>query len=73
MQLIPLETEDYFEVGVEPQHLANRFKDVMLPPIFATPMMIRVVETRRTHGFPNQSTNSARASRSQQSRHSCFR
>jgi hypothetical protein len=50
----PLGTKTYFELMVEPQNLANRFKDVMLPPIFNTPMMIRVVKTRRTHGPPSQ-------------------
>jgi predicted thioesterase len=44
MQLIPPETKGRFELVVESQHLANRFKDVILPPIFATPMMILVME-----------------------------
>src|SRR5947209_7797936 len=44
MQLIPLGTKGRFELVVESQHLANRFKDVILPPIFATPMMILVME-----------------------------
>jgi fluoroacetyl-CoA thioesterase len=44
MQLIPLGTKGHFELVVEPRHLANRFKDVILPPIFATPMMILVME-----------------------------
>jgi hypothetical protein len=29
---------------VQPEHLADRFKDAMLPPVFATPMMIMVME-----------------------------
>src|SRR3954464_13800112 len=44
MQLIPLGTKGRFELVVEPRHLADRFKDVILPPIFATPMMILVME-----------------------------
>jgi len=30
---------------VQPEHLADRFKDAMLPPVFATPMMIMVRKT----------------------------
>jgi predicted thioesterase len=29
---------------VAPEHLANRFKDAMLPPVLATPVMIMVME-----------------------------
>jgi fluoroacetyl-CoA thioesterase len=29
---------------VAPEHLANRFKDVMLPPVLATPIMLLVME-----------------------------
>jgi predicted thioesterase len=29
---------------VQPEHLADRFKDAMLPPVFATPIMIVVME-----------------------------
>ncbi|HWX05730.1 MAG TPA: thioesterase, partial [Bradyrhizobium sp.] len=29
---------------VEPAHLANQFKDAMLPPVLATPMMILMME-----------------------------
>jgi fluoroacetyl-CoA thioesterase len=29
---------------VRPAHLANQFKDAMLPQVFATPMMITVME-----------------------------
>ena len=29
---------------VAPEHLASRFKDAMLPPVFATPMMILAME-----------------------------
>ncbi|MBR1220907.1 thioesterase family protein [Bradyrhizobium sp. U87765 SZCCT0131] len=29
---------------VAPEHLANRFKDAMLPPVLATPIMVLVME-----------------------------
>jgi len=29
---------------VRPEHLANRFKDAMLPPVLATPVMIMAME-----------------------------
>lgn len=29
---------------VQPEHLANRFKDATLPPVLATPVMIMVME-----------------------------
>jgi len=29
---------------VQPQHLANQFKDAMLPPVLATPVMIMIIE-----------------------------
>jgi fluoroacetyl-CoA thioesterase len=29
---------------VAPEHLANRFKDPMLPPVLATPVMILIME-----------------------------
>jgi fluoroacetyl-CoA thioesterase len=29
---------------VGPEHLANRFKDAMLPPVLATPIMVLVME-----------------------------
>ncbi|MEA2840424.1 MAG: hypothetical protein QOF41_1754 [Methylobacteriaceae bacterium] len=44
MRPIPIGTKGHFELVVESQHLANRFKDVILPPVFATPMMVLVME-----------------------------
>src|SRR5439155_7490758 len=32
------------KLRVTPAHLANQFKDAMLPPVFATPMMIMAME-----------------------------
>ncbi len=44
MRQIPLGTKGTASLRVRPEHLANRFKDAMLPPTFATPMMILVME-----------------------------
>jgi fluoroacetyl-CoA thioesterase len=41
---IPLGAKGSFNLLVQPEHLADRFKDAMLPPLFATPMMIMVME-----------------------------
>ena len=44
MRQIPLGAKGTATLRVQPEHLANRFKDAMLPPTFATPMMILVME-----------------------------
>lgn len=44
MRQIPLGTKGTATLRVQPEHLASRFKDSMLPPVFATPMMILVME-----------------------------
>ena len=44
MRQIPLGAKGTAKLRVQPEHLANRFKDAMLPPVFATPMMILVME-----------------------------
>ena len=44
MQSIPSSTRGSFSLVVTPDHLANRFKDAMLPPVLATPVMIMVME-----------------------------
>ena len=44
MQTIPVGATGSFSLVVTPEHLANRFKDAMLPPILATPVMIMVME-----------------------------
>jgi fluoroacetyl-CoA thioesterase len=41
---IPLGAKGSFSLLVEPEHLADRFKDAILPPVFATPVMIMVIE-----------------------------
>src|SRR5689334_16392168 len=44
MKHIPVGAKGSFSLLVQPEHLANRFKDAMLPPVFATPVMIMVME-----------------------------
>jgi fluoroacetyl-CoA thioesterase len=44
MREIPLGTKGTFTLRVLPEHLANRFKDPMLPQVLATPMMIMIME-----------------------------
>jgi fluoroacetyl-CoA thioesterase len=44
MRPIPVGAKGSFTLLVEPAHLANRFKDAMLPPVLATPVMIMVME-----------------------------
>jgi fluoroacetyl-CoA thioesterase len=44
MRQIPLGAKGSFTLLVQPEHLANRFKDAMLPPVLATPVMIMVME-----------------------------
>ncbi len=44
MKQIPLGTTGTATLRVQPEHLANRFKDAMLPQVLATPVMILVME-----------------------------
>ena len=44
MKKIPVGAKGTFSLRVLPQHLANQFKDAMLPPVFSTPMMILTIE-----------------------------
>jgi fluoroacetyl-CoA thioesterase len=44
MRTIPEGTKGSFAMVVAPEHLANRFKDAMLPPVLATPVMIMAME-----------------------------
>jgi len=41
---IPLGTKGVFTLEVKPEHLASQFKDSLLPPVLATPVMIMVME-----------------------------
>ena len=40
MKQIPLGAKGSFNLLVQPEHLANRFKDAILPPVFATLVMV---------------------------------
>jgi fluoroacetyl-CoA thioesterase len=44
MRAIPVGATGTFTLRVTPAHLANQFKDAALPQVFATPMMITVME-----------------------------
>lgn len=44
MKDIPIGAKGSFDLIVGIDHLANRFKDAMLPPVLATPVMIMVME-----------------------------
>jgi fluoroacetyl-CoA thioesterase len=44
MQSIPVGATGSFSLVVLPDHLAGRFKDVTLPAVLATPVMIMVME-----------------------------
>jgi fluoroacetyl-CoA thioesterase len=44
MKSIPVGTAGSFSLDVQPEHLASRFKDVTLPPVLATPIMIMMME-----------------------------
>ena len=44
MRQIPLGARGTSALLVRPEHLANRFKDAMLPQVLATPVMILIME-----------------------------
>ena len=44
MREIPLGTTGIYAMRVLPEHLANQFKDAMLPQVLATPVMILMME-----------------------------
>jgi fluoroacetyl-CoA thioesterase len=44
MREIPVGAKGEFALMVQPEHLANRFKDAALPPVLATPVMIMIME-----------------------------
>src|SRR6266702_4394614 len=44
MREIPQGVKATFTLRVKPEHLANRFKDAMLPQVLATPVMILIME-----------------------------
>jgi fluoroacetyl-CoA thioesterase len=44
MRPIPVGAKGTYSLRVMPAHLANQFKDISLPQVFATPMMITAME-----------------------------
>src|SRR5450759_4232230 len=44
MRPIPMGAKGTYTLRVTPAHLANQFKDVSLPQVFATPMMVTAME-----------------------------
>ena len=44
MKPIPVGARGQYVHRVEPAHLANRFKDSILPPVFSTPYLILIME-----------------------------
>lgn len=44
MRDIPIGAKGRFTLEIAAQHLANQFKDPMLPPVLATPVMILMME-----------------------------
>jgi fluoroacetyl-CoA thioesterase len=44
MRPIPVGAKGTDTLRVTPTHLASQFKDATLPPVFATPMMVRAME-----------------------------
>ena len=44
MRPVPVGKKGTFSLVAQPFHLANQFKDAILPPVFATPMMVLFME-----------------------------
>lgn len=44
MRPIPIGAKGSYTLRVTPAHLANQFKDAVLPKVFATPMMVTIME-----------------------------
>lgn len=44
MRTVPVGATGSYSLTVAVEHLASRFKDPLLPPVFATPMMILAIE-----------------------------
>jgi len=44
MRPVPIGAKGNFTLVVMPEHLANNFKDAMLPPVLSTPVMIMIME-----------------------------
>ena len=44
MRPVPVGAKGTYTLRVTPAHLASQFKDSVLPPVFATPMMVTIME-----------------------------
>ncbi len=44
MKQIPIGARGSYTLRVEPRHLASSFKDSILPPVFATPYLVLIME-----------------------------
>jgi fluoroacetyl-CoA thioesterase len=44
MKEIPIGARGAYTLRVEPRHLANSFKDRILPPVFSTPYLVLIME-----------------------------
>jgi fluoroacetyl-CoA thioesterase len=44
MKQIPIGARGSYTLRVEPRHLASTFKDSILPPVFATPYLVLIME-----------------------------
>jgi fluoroacetyl-CoA thioesterase len=44
MKQLPIGARGSYALRVEPRHLASSFKDSILPPVFATPYLVLIME-----------------------------
>ena len=44
MRSIPVGLRGTYAMAVKPEHLASQFKDAILPPVLATPIMVLIME-----------------------------
>src|ERR1700748_2769206 len=60
MKPIPVGARGSYTLHVEPRHPANSFKDSILPPVFATPYLVLILENAALNAIkqylePNES------------------
>jgi fluoroacetyl-CoA thioesterase len=53
MRPIPIGTKGTYSLIVQHSHLANQFKDAILPPVFATPVMLLFMENAALNAVRN--------------------